>query len=103
MSKKAKQVRKEKREKINDEFHQRVLNGNEEVEEIKISEPTTFEEDLKEIQEFEEKKIIKTCETKGCRNEAMKTTPICLECYKRISSEMAKGIKKGDDAPMKIM
>lgn len=100
MSKKAKQERKDKREKINDEFHQRVINGNEEVE---ISEPTTFEDDLKEIKEYEEKKLIKNCEIKGCRNEAMKTTPICLECYERISKEMSKTVKKGDDAPMKIM
>lgn len=106
MSKKAKKDRKEKRQKINDEFHQRVLNGKmEEVEEKEIEiedfEETTFEDDLKEIEE--EKKIIKRCDNKNCNNEAMKSLPICVECYSKISSEMAKTVKKGDDTPMKIM
>ena len=56
LSKKSKKDRKEKRQKVNDEFHQRVLNGKiEEVEEKEIEveefEETTFEDDLKEIEE----------------------------------------------------
>lgn len=109
MSKKSKKDRKEKRQKVNDEFHQRVLNGKieekeiEEEIEVEEFEPTTFEDDLKEIREEKKKIIIKRCENKNCTNEAMKSLPICVECYSKISCDMAKTVKNGDDTPMKIM
>lgn len=99
MSKKAKKERKEKRQKINDEFHHRVLNSKiEDNEQI-----TTFEDDLKEIEMYEQNKNVKKCEIKLCVNEAMKTTPLCYDCYLKISCDMAKTIKKGDDDPLKLL
>ena len=93
MSKKAKKDRKEKRQKMNDEFHQRVFNSK--IEKVEETEIATYEDDLKEIEEYEQKKEIKKCEIKSCSNEAMKTIPLCSECYSKISLEMAKTIKKG--------
>ena len=71
------------------------------VESKPITRETTYDEDLKEIQEFENATpiIVQRCQ---CGQIRMRTSNVCLKCYESISNTMSKTVTKDESAPIKL-